>query len=54
MEKLFQEIKNVVIAGKHKEIEALVQKAIQDKTNLWWVIALRKAKYLSRKCLSLP
>jgi corrinoid protein of di/trimethylamine methyltransferase len=34
MEKLFQEIKNVVIAGKHKEIEALVQKAIQDKTNL--------------------
>jgi len=34
MEKLFQEIKNVVIAGKHQEIEALVQKAIQDKANL--------------------
>jgi methylmalonyl-CoA mutase cobalamin-binding domain/chain len=29
MEKLFEEIKNIVIAGKHKEIEALVQKAIQ-------------------------
>jgi 5-methyltetrahydrofolate--homocysteine methyltransferase len=34
MEKLFEEIKNIVIAGKHKEIEALVQKAIQDKANL--------------------
>ena len=34
MEKLFEEIKNTVIAGKHKEIETLVQKAIQDKTNL--------------------
>ena len=34
MEKLFEEIKNTVIAGKHKEIEALVQKAIQDKANL--------------------
>ncbi len=34
MEQLFEEIKNTVIAGKHKEIEALVQKAIQDKANL--------------------
>ena len=34
MEKLLEEIKNIVIAGKHKEIEALVQKAIQDKANL--------------------
>ena len=34
MEKLFEEIKNIVITGKHKEIEALVQKAIQDKANL--------------------
>ena len=34
MEKLFEEIKSIVIAGKHKEIEALVQKAIQDKANL--------------------
>ena len=34
MEKLFEEIKNTVIAGKHKEIEALVQKAIQGKANL--------------------
>lgn len=34
MEKLSEEIKNTVIAGKHKEIEALVQKAIQDKANL--------------------
>ena len=34
MEKFFEEIKNIVIAGKHKEIEALVQKAIQDKANL--------------------
>jgi corrinoid protein of di/trimethylamine methyltransferase len=34
MEPLFEEIKNIVIAGKHKEIEALVQKAIQDKANL--------------------
>ena len=34
MEKLFEEIKHTVIAGKHKEIEALVQKAIQDKANL--------------------
>ena len=34
MEKLFEEIKHTVIDGKHKEIEALVQKAIQDKANL--------------------
>ena len=34
MEKLFEEIKNIVITGKHKEIEALVKKAIQDKANL--------------------
>jgi 5-methyltetrahydrofolate--homocysteine methyltransferase len=34
MEKLLEEIKNTVIAGKHKEIEALVQKAIQEKANL--------------------
>ena len=34
MEKLFEEIKDTVIVGKHKEIEALVQKAIQDKANL--------------------
>ncbi len=34
MENLSEEIKNTVIAGKHKEIEALVQKAIQDKANL--------------------
>ncbi|MGD9237550.1 MAG: corrinoid protein [Desulfobacterales bacterium] len=34
MEKLFEEIKATVIAGKHKEIEALVQKAIQNERNL--------------------
>jgi 5-methyltetrahydrofolate--homocysteine methyltransferase len=34
MEKLLQEIKEKVIAGKHKEIESLVQKAIQDNANL--------------------
>jgi len=34
MEQLFEEIKLTVIAGKHKEIEALVKKAIQDKANL--------------------
>jgi len=34
MEQLFEEIKQTVITGKHKEIEALVQKAIQDKANL--------------------
>jgi corrinoid protein of di/trimethylamine methyltransferase len=34
MEKLFEEIKKTVIAGRHKEIETLVQKAIQDKANL--------------------
>jgi corrinoid protein of di/trimethylamine methyltransferase len=34
MEKLFEEIKKTVIAGRHKEIEALVQKGIQDKANL--------------------
>ena len=34
MEKLFAEIKNTVIAGKHAEIEALVENAIQNKLNL--------------------
>ena len=34
MEKLLEEIKKTVIDGKHKEIEALVQKAIQEKTDL--------------------
>lgn len=34
MEKLFEEIKNTVIAGRHLEIEALVQKAIQQKVDL--------------------
>jgi 5-methyltetrahydrofolate--homocysteine methyltransferase len=34
MKKLFEEIKKTVIAGKHTEIEALVQKAIQDESNL--------------------
>jgi corrinoid protein of di/trimethylamine methyltransferase len=34
MEKLLEEIKEKVIAGKHKEIEALVQNAIQEKANL--------------------
>jgi corrinoid protein of di/trimethylamine methyltransferase len=34
MDKLFEEIKKTVVAGKHKEIEALVQKAIQAESNL--------------------
>jgi 5-methyltetrahydrofolate--homocysteine methyltransferase len=34
MEKLIEEIKTTVIAGKHKEIEALIQKAIQEKASL--------------------
>ena len=34
MEKLLEDIKNTVVAGKHKEIEALVQKAVQEKANL--------------------
>ena len=34
MDKWFEEIKNTVIAGKHKEIEALVEKAIQHKVGL--------------------
>jgi 5-methyltetrahydrofolate--homocysteine methyltransferase len=34
MEKLLEEIKKTVIDGKHKEIEALVQKAIQEKADL--------------------
>jgi corrinoid protein of di/trimethylamine methyltransferase len=34
MEKLIEEIKTTVIAGKHKEIEAFIQKAIQEKANL--------------------
>ena len=34
MEQLLEEIKNKVIAGKHKEIETLVEKAIQGQANL--------------------
>jgi len=34
MEKLLEEIKNIVVAGKHKEIEAFVEKAIQQGINL--------------------
>ncbi len=34
MEKLFTEIKNIVVAGKHKEIEALVERSIQEGVNL--------------------
>jgi 5-methyltetrahydrofolate--homocysteine methyltransferase len=34
MEKLLEEIKKIVIDGKHKEIEAMVQKAIQEKADL--------------------
>jgi len=34
MEKLLEEIKKTVIDGKHKEIEDLVQKAIQEKADL--------------------
>ena len=34
MDKLLKEIKEKVIAGKHKEIEALVQKAVQEKVDL--------------------
>ena len=34
MEKLFAEIKTTVIDGKHKEIEALVQKAIEAQASL--------------------
>ena len=34
MEKLFEEIKNTVIAGKHKEIGALVENAVQSELNL--------------------
>jgi len=34
MKKLFEEIKNTVIAGKHLEIKAMVAKAIQNKVNL--------------------
>ena len=34
MDKLFEEIKKTVIAGQHKEIEALVQEAIQNERNL--------------------
>jgi len=34
MEKLFEEIKNTVINGKHKEIESLVENAIQSQLNL--------------------
>jgi methanogenic corrinoid protein MtbC1 len=34
MEKLFTEIKNIVVTGKHAEIEALVERAIADGANL--------------------
>ena len=34
MDKLLEEIKDKVIGGKHKEIEALVQKAVQEKVDL--------------------
>jgi 5-methyltetrahydrofolate--homocysteine methyltransferase len=34
MEKLFTEIKDIIIAGKHTEIEALVEKAAADGANL--------------------
>ena len=34
MEKLFEDIKNTVINGKHKDIEALVERAIQNELNL--------------------
>ena len=34
MEKLIKEIKGIVVAGKHKEIEALVEKAIAEGTDL--------------------
>ena len=34
MEQLLEEIKNKVIAGKHKEIQMLVEKAIQGQANL--------------------
>ena len=34
MEQLFEEIKKTVIAGKHKEIVALVQNAVEGKLNL--------------------
>jgi len=34
MEKLFTEIKNIVVAGKHMEVEALVEKAIAEGANL--------------------
>jgi 5-methyltetrahydrofolate--homocysteine methyltransferase len=34
MEKLIEEIKDIVVAGKHTEVEALVEKAIDDGTDL--------------------
>jgi corrinoid protein of di/trimethylamine methyltransferase len=34
MEKLFTEIKDIVVAGKHTEVEALVEKAVAEGTNL--------------------
>ena len=34
MEKLFTEIKDIVVAGKHAEVEALVEKAIADGADL--------------------
>ena len=34
MEKLFAEIKDIVVAGKHTEVEALVKKAVTDDADL--------------------
>ena len=34
MEKLFAEVKDIVVAGKHTEVEALVEKAIADGADL--------------------
>ena len=34
MDKLFTEIKDIVVAGKHSEVEALVEKAIAEGTDL--------------------
>jgi methanogenic corrinoid protein MtbC1 len=34
MEKLFEDIKSAVIAGKHLEIETLIETAVQYKVNL--------------------
>jgi methanogenic corrinoid protein MtbC1 len=55
MEKLIEEIQNKVINGKHAEIEALVENAIESELNLDDLInnALIGAM-VSRKCLSRP